>query len=349
MSANGEDKDKAVLFEAAAAHAGGESRMAINALIQRINATGGRCDVRIWLSVLDLYLIQNSQAPYEKLASHFADLFKFSAPPWEKFEDPSKPKEFSASWRNALIIEGSPASVHEDKVRDFLHASKEQNASRLDLSRMRLSDRESERIKEILTLTSVMQRLRRHKCPTLLMGEAELVDFLRTRSRTGGDLDDEIHYWTLLFEILQWRGKEDEFDVLAMEFAEKYDYCHVGFDPTGAIGVVPKISQETGGGYHPPETIMDGGEIMDALRDAWTNGRPVSIDLSYVKRIGMDAARGVAELLQAQNDDPRQVRFVNPIEPLVTLLEMAGVTAFSTVGHRYPKVRTLAIEAGPGN
>lgn len=246
-------KDEAAVFEAAAAHSSGESRVAINNLIHRVNATGGRCDVRIWLMILDLYKVQGSQAPYEKLASHFSDIFKFSAPAWEVFEDPEKPKAFSASWRNALIIEGSANSLNEEKIRDFLHASKEQKSSRLDLSRMRFSEKESERVKEILAITSIMQRLRRHGCSTLLMGEADMVEMLKTRAKTGdAKFETEIPYWTLLFEVLQWRGREEEFDDLAMEFADKFEHCHVGYDPDGAIGFTPKTTIENeDGGFKP--------------------------------------------------------------------------------------------------
>ena len=349
--------DDSVRFDAALLYAQGDGRGAINTLIQRVNTSNGRCDTKIWLMLLDIYRLQGQQAPYEKLAVFFADRFNFSPPAWEPFENPSKPKAVTGQWRNALIVEGSVLDVHDEKLRDFIRASRDMNSARLDISRMRVDFSDADSKRSLDKLLEVMQRIRRVGCPTLLMGEGALAQALQGRlARKGTDLEQEGTYWMLLLEIAQWRGQEETFDALAMDFADIFSHCPVGYDADGAIAVAPSAVEAADpadpGRYSPEEVVLDARPLLEHIQQHWDRAGRVDIALSYVVRIGVEAARDIAEFLRVhhdgapapdggEGDDQAMVVFHDAPEILAALLEATGVTAFAGMRHRHGRLRDL--------
>lgn len=357
------NQDKTVRHDAAVLWARGESRKAITSLIERINETNGHCDAKIWLCILDLYCIENQQAAYEKLAVFFSNRFHFSPPSWEK-KTGEHSKKSAGQWRNALVIEGSPLDIRDEKIRDFLRASKEQGESRIDFSRMRLDISEVVMDMEIKKLLEIMQRLRRIKCPTLLMGETEMMDRLGAVLR-GAEKEMESYVppdgpfdiqntpggmaWMMLFEILQWRGREREFNTMAMEFAARYNFCPIGYDPQMAIALPPTSQadeKETDFGLALSDTILDVGPLIEYIGNQWEDNIGVDIDFSQVKRLSYEAAVELATFLQANDapgsgvkNPPISLREVNEI--VGSLLEVSGVSAYCFVQSKYAKLRDL--------
>ena len=359
-------QDKAVRHEAAILWARGESRKAITLLIERINETNGHCDAKIWLCMLDLYHIENQQAAYEKLAVFFSNRFHFSPPSWEK--NGSGVKKQPGQWRNALVIEGSPLEIRDEKIRDFLRASKEQGESRIDFSRMRLDDTESVMDIEIKKLLDIMQRLRRIKCPTLLMGETEtmarLYAIVKETTQNHATLAPQTltdrgpfdienaeggMAWMMLFELLQWRGRESEFNQMALDFAKLYSFCPIGYDPEMAIAIPPTSQtdeKDVDPSFIVPETILDAAVLIDYIERQWEEEAGVDIDFSHVSRLSYESSHELAAFLQA-NDAPEtgitkpriSLREVNEI--VGSLLEVTGVSAYCLVYSKYAKLRDL--------
>lgn len=354
--------DDRIRHEAALAYANGDTRKAISLLIQRINDTNGHCSAQVWLCILDVYQAQQQQAAYEKLAVFFSNRFHYSPPAWDQTQQ-TKPKQ-TGQWRNALIIEGSPMDIREDKVRDFVRASREAGESRLDISRMRLDANETVAQQEMRKLLNIMERLRRVQCPTMFMGDAELLQTLRQRTKadpgmeethdsTGTDVqitDDRRIYWMLLFEVLQWRGLEDEFDQNAMTFAEKYAFCPVGFDRTMAIAVAPTMSEPVSSnmdlmGFEGDETVLDAAPLLEYAQSRWDKGQQAEFQFMKVNRVGTDVAQSLAALLQAQTHpdgiEPKDTVFYDVNEIVASLFEATGVSAFATLQYRHEKLRHL--------
>ena len=371
--------DDRIRHEAALLYANGETRKAIASLIARINETNGHCSPQIWLCVLDLYQVEQQQAAYEKLAVFFSNRFHFSPPAWK---NPQKGQiKQTGQWRNALVVEGSALDIHEDKVRDFVRASKEAAESRIDLSRMRMDEMETVAEQEAKKLLSIMERLRRLRCPTMLMGDTETVRYLKqkTHKDTLSDADkpqdlashELSPFWMLLFEFYQWRGMEQEFDDLAMAFTKRFDYCPVGYDPSLSIALAPS-SHTTGhafrnpaselsgatshqedeakdigslNGLELPDIILDASEMCEWAQKQWDSQLPAEFSLGDVSRIGVEAAQEFTHLLQAQSHPdgitPRDTTFFDVSEIIASLFEVTGLVAFATVQHRYEKLRHL--------
>lgn len=350
--------DQELKHEAAVLHADGEPRQAVSLLINRINETKGGCGIWIWLLVLDLYRVSNSQAPYEKLALHFAQQTGTQAPSWEA-QDGSRPqaRKTGGSWRNALIMEGSPLAVDEEKIRDWIQASREAGSSRLDLSRMRLDGVDDEARKEGRRLLDLMQRLRRTATPTLLMGETDLASRLDRRIEGGGqNREIETVWWELRLELHQWRGEEEAFDELAGKYATRFLFCPVDYDPRGALAISPGDEEaqqavETDTDVlEMPFQVTEARSMIDWINKHWEEGKDANISLGKCGRMSLSAARDLAQFLLAKygigspgesNTVKQQLTFLETSPLLAALLEATGVSSYAKVKHRDEKLLAL--------
>lgn len=350
-----QELDKQIKHEAALLHADGEARQAVSLLINRINETKGSCGIWIWLLVLDLYRVSNSQAPYEKLALHFAQQTGTQAPNWDP--DFNGTPNSSGSWRNALILEGSPLAVDEEKIRDWVLASKDAGASRLDLSRMRLDPAEDVARKEAERLLEAMRRLRRTGVPTLLMGETDLVSRLDRRVEGGGNNRDiETVWWELRMELHQWRGEEQAFDEMADKYAMRFQFCPVDYDPAGALAKSPgddnssRAVETDGDVLELPFHVVDAREMIDWINRHWDEGKQARISLRRCGRMNSSAARDLVQFLVAKHgigevggDTQGQHTLVfQEVSPLLAaLFESTGVQAYAQIEHRDAKLLAL--------
>lgn len=352
-----QELDRQLKHEAALLHAEGEARQAVSLLINRINDTKGSCGVWIWLLVLDLYRVSNSQAPYEKLALHFAQQTGTQAPIWDPAETPGGVPKSSGSWRNALILEGSPVSVDEDKIRDWIMASREAGSSRLDLSRMRLDPTEDVARKEAERILSMMRRLRRLGVPTLLMGETELASRLERRIEGGGsNREIETVWWELRLELYQWRGEDASFDDMADRYANRFQFCPVDYDPDGAVAKAPgddnsnRAVETEGDVLELPFHVVDARETINWINKHWDEGKEARITLRRCGRMNASVARDLSQFLVARcgigqpgsqdNQNPK-LTFLETSPLLAALLETTGVEAYAKVEHRDAKLLAL--------
>jgi len=347
--------------EAALLHADGDARQAVALLINRLNETKGFCGAWIWLLVMDLYRVSNSQAPYEKLALHFSQQTGLQAPAWEpndEVHDKSAQKG-AVSWRNALILEGSPLSVDDEKIRDWIGASRETGQSRLDLSRMRLDPTEDVAKKEAERLLQAMRRLRRTGSHVMLMGESELASRLDRRIEGGGNnLEMETTWWELRMELHQWRGEETAFNEMVETYAIRFAHCPADYDPKGAIAVAPndqeEIAEETSDDIlELPFHVQDATVILDWIARHWDNSQDAHISLRKCGHMTSSAARELVQFLLArrgigapgtgeQNPNPGQQLVFHECSPLLAaLLETTGVASYATVEHKDAKLLAM--------
>lgn len=344
---NTKNVDQNIRHEAALLYANGDSRGAIALLTKRINLSNGYCDTRIWLMLLETYQILGQHEAYEKIAVHFSNRFNFSPPAWDN-DAVLKNEKTGGQWRNALVIDGAPTQINEDKRRDFLRASKELGSSRFDLSRMKLSD-DPEKIKlELARLLEIMERLRKIKVPTLFMGETEISRFLEEKiehlKQGVPHVEDQV-YWNVFFEILQWRGEENKHDQLLLDFMDAYQFCPVSFDPNECIAIAPRVEEEhktIDDEFSLPEVAGQVQDLFDFIQQQWDKNMPAEIIMSHVKRISSDAARELALFLQNQTDHPSSdVVFLDTSELISALFETTGVEAHAQIRYRHAKLRDL--------
>ena len=345
---NTKNIDHNIRHEASLLYANGDSRGAVALLMKRINTTNGWCDTKIWLMLLEVYQILGQQEAYEKIALYFSNRFNFSPPAWDN-EAILKQDKSAGQWRNALVVEGPPTQINEDKRRDFLRASKELGSSRLDLSRMKLSDEPEKTAAELARLLEIMERLRKIKVPTLFMGETEISRFLDEKieelRHTTPKTEDHV-YWNVYFEILQWRGEENKHDKLLLDFMDTYNFCPVSFDPNESIAMAPRAQDEPKSvlqDFEMPDVVNQVHAVLDFIQQQWDKNMPAEIVMTTVKRVSSDVARELALFLQNQSSEhpASDVVFLDTSEILSALFETTGVEAHAQIRHRHSKLRDL--------
>lgn len=310
--------------EAAALFAAGEYRASIESLLNELNAKSGKAEKSIWYLLLDIYQAQNQYSSYEKLAEYFSTHFKTSPPAWE----PSENLNNEGVGRNALVIDGAPSIVTDEKLKDFIKASQKSMLCRLDLSRLKLAEEDDQLNSGIFRLSAAMRMLRQARVRALLMGENNLVKKINHDIEAGllNSKQDQ-PLWLFLLECLQWRGEEDKFEDLAMRFAIQFEVSPPGYESEGAIANHPLTGSEEYIDFKMPELVDVGElELLFAHIDAQLGDKgSVEINLKPIRRMTFEAATQLASFLKNLNISPSRIVFKNATEILLALFDITGI------------------------
>jgi ABC-type transporter Mla MlaB component len=316
--------------EAAALFAAGETRNAIQTLLTELNQKMGNVDRPVWFLLLDIYQTQGEATNYERVAELFSKKFNTSPPAWDPYEEK---RAVEGAGRNALVIDGPPSVVSEEKIRDFVRASKKAGSSRLDLSRLRLDVADPEMHQGLGRLCSTMALLRQARVKALLMGETSLVQKIN-HDIEAGHLDDATSQplWLFLLECLQWRGEEERFETLAERFAIHFFLSPPGYEPEGAVAIPPS-SQRAPSAFQLPD-MVDLSDLerlySDIDHQLGERGR-AEIDLRPVRRMTYEAATQLADFIRRLKIAPASVAFTNATEILSALFDITGLSSLVSV------------------
>lgn len=339
----GLEQSKTVLDEAAIFFANGESEKAIAILIKHLNDTKGQAPVSAWYMLLDAYQATNQPAPFEKLSIYFSSRFKASPPSWHNIDSPDKKSNLSVG-RNALSIDGIPSSVSDDKISDFISASKHTGNCRIDLSRIKISESDELLLTGLTKINEVLTEIRKLKIPVQLMGDAHLIEKL---TYIVNDLENKPEeenkiFWNLLLELYQWSGEEDLFEDLAIRYAMSYEESPPGYltdnvvisaDLQESIEDNPIDSQ----GRIIPETVIDQQNIdklTKKIEEVLRAKGSVLINFENVSRMDFYSSGTLANFLGNLNVDKSKIVIDSPIELITLLSEITGASSFFTVKNR---------------
>lgn len=332
----GLDKSKTILEEAAIFFANGDYKKSITKLIDHLNETKGRAEQRAWYMLLDAYQVTRQQQPFEQLSLYFSNRFESSPPSWLEgaFDAHGHSQTLG---RNSISIEGSPSIIHYDKIKDFLAMSQEAGNSRIDLSRMLISEDDATIIEGTEKVYMILKEIRALKIPVQLMGDAHLIEKLFNiidQSEADPQKEHQI-FWKLLLEIFQWRGSEETFEDLAIRFAVAYEESPPSFSLKDIVepDIVEHVEEifRSQDGKIIPENIIDQRNIDKFIKQIDTvlreEGR-VTIDFRNVSRMDFNSSTNLAVFLGNLGVDKQRIILEGATELIVLLSEITGVSAF---------------------
>lgn len=335
--ATGPSPDRRVREEAAARFAAGDAAGATRTLLDHLTQSGGQCPKDVWYLLMDMYQATGHRPEFERLAAFFAHHFGTTPPPWE--EDVSA----SPAPHPVLQVDGALQRLAPDRLRQFLVASRAAGAARLDLSRTRLKDGPSpgweggcQRLLELMVV------LRRHRVPTLLMGETQLAEALRSEIVPADAPASVQPCWLLLLEFLQWRGQQAAFEELAHAYTVRQERSPPDFDPRGAVAQLPtplplpQGIRFEGGRALLPTALLDADMegLLAALSAQPAQPHPLVLPLRAVRHMTYSAAVALASFLHGRGWGPDRLVAQEPSEPIAALFDMAGVTSLLTTQAR---------------
>ena len=320
--------------EAAALYAVGRHKDAANILTAELSNKKGLCPAPLWYMLLDIYQSTAQHAAFEKLAMFFAKVFDTSPPSWEE-----APQVAGGFGRNVMIIEGNARDVGSEKVRDFIQAAKALRQARLDLSRARLDGSPEDPMASVRRLLEILPKIRQQNVPVFLMGETQMMSDIRARIRGAeGDVDE---LWLLLFELMQWRGMEENFEDLAVEYAQRFDRCAPGYEMEGAVALAPEKAapnedakwSASGNTLTPPPVISDSeaSALTEKIEHMLAQHGSIRIDASAVRLVEYEAATEFSRFLGMAGHPPDRVVVKYPNELVRVLLKIVGAEPYVAV------------------
>lgn len=334
----GLDISKTVLEGAAVHFADGNPNKAIEILVSRLNEHSGQVDLNEWYMIFDAYQSTGQQNRFEKLALFFSSLFGISPPAWEQFHNDTKNRD--AMGRSALNIDGSISDLHSEKIKDFLSASKESKTCRIDFSRIKLLDNDSSLEESLARLLKMMQEIRKHKISGQIMGDMNFIDILKEHIAYIKDVkeysDKNKAYWLILLELYQWHGQEAEFDELGYDYAMNFEESPPSYNESQVMKSLSDPEEENylnDDGSILAEPIIDRQNISKLIKyidEQIKQQENVVIDFKYTSRLDFYAAMELAKHLGNLGLDNSRIIIRHPIELIVTLLNMTGVSSFIT-------------------
>lgn len=321
--------------EAAALYAAGRAQEAAKVLTGSMQASRGQVERPVWYMLFDLYQATDQHVAFERLAMLFARAFNASPPAWETWTSAAS----SLQGRNVLVVDGFPSTMNQDKIVDFVAAARQARQARLDLSRTRF-ETDASAVDSIERLTNLMARLRRYRVRTLLMGETRLLEELRILIHQ--ELAQSRPAWLLTFEILQWRGEEQQFETLALEYATRFEQSAPGFEPDGVIALNPDDDQDQAPEREltvdllAPERLEASNidPFIAAIDERLRRFGAARLDFSRQRLLTFDAATSLAAFLSALGVSPGRIVAVRPTELSLAILEMSGSMAYLGVESR---------------
>lgn len=335
-----EDNDK--ILEITNIYAEGDSKTAIELLEAILNKNRGQVEKKFWFMLMDLYQITNQQQKFEKSAILFANVFKSSPPSWTNSQSSGNN---SIVGKNVLLISNSLNMNEVNRFKEFLKNAKEKKFARIDASKLKL---ETSDIDGLNLLLRTMYDLRKYKVLSVLMGENNLINIAQQYINYNEDtkkhllerfVAHEQIFWLLYLEVLQWKGRIDEFHEVAMEYAMKFEISPPGWDDKGVMKVeeesIKKSLMEEEVAMEKVFTSNNINTLFAIISNKIQKSNKVEIDFSAVERIEFSSTGALGHYLQQLSieDSTKNVRVTlkHPNELVYSLLELAGITQFLNV------------------
>ena len=328
--------------EIATLYAEGETQRAIEIISKHINANKGRVDKRFWFMLMDIHQATNNKEGFEKAAILFANTFGTSPPSWS---ENTKDEKQVVAGKNIIILDGPISITLNDKLKEFVKAAKVEKYCRIDVSKTKL---EISELAGLDLLLRTMGELRKFRVLSVLMGENHLTQFTKqyvnpnkeNKSLNQAFFDNESLFWLLQLEILQWKGRSEEFETMALDYAMKFEMSPPGWDEKGVMKVEEKArSIDTSHQVGPViEKIINSNNVdklCEILTEEIEKKEKPEISFKEVERVDFAAAGAITfHLQEMQQKSPNKILFKDLNECILVLLEMVGATEFIEVAKK---------------
>lgn len=321
----------------------GDTEGCILQLRNFLNQHKGEVNNKFWYMLLDIYQVINDKSNFEKTALAFAQLFDTSPPSWT--ENIKSDKKTMMAGKNILILDPNFSMEHVVRFKDFFKAAKQDKFCKINVSQCRFEQSDIEALKEFYKL---LVQLRKARIKSFLMGEASLMNFAKTYMNFNPSqkglkqhfMDNEAFFWNLYLEILQWKGKEEEFDEIALEFADKFEISPNGWENEGVMSF---DLNEDGLNDDTPQldNVINNNNIsviQEIIKHDFSKMNKAELDFTFVDRVDFSTCGGISfmirELLSKPENANKEIFLIRPNEMILTLFDMLGTTDCFKVVHK---------------
>lgn len=316
--------------EPAILHANGESAEAKARLLKSVRQEHPRAlSERMWLMLLDLNQVLDEKKEFEARALEFALKFQRSAPAWQAASEGGPASMTSTGGGAYVSLTGklsAESAPHMEKVR----AVAEKNRMlRLDFSKLQGADGAGCRI-----LLELLQGIRKRGGEAMFTGESVLLGALANANKPGAKEVDQA-LWLLRLELLQWQGRQQEFDDVALDYAVTYEVSPPSFETRAkpAVAGAPKAAEPQSTDALPaPRDFVDGGAgVLKQLVLASVSRPLVALDFSGTARVDFATAGALLDFAAKLAGQGKRLELRYPSALVQALFDVIGVTAQAAI------------------
>ena len=298
-----------------------------------LNQHKGEVNNKFWYMLMDIYQVEDDKQNFEKTALAFAQLFDTSPPSWT--ENTKSEKKGILAGKNILILEPAFNMEHVSRFKDFFKAAKQEKFCKINVSQCRFEQSDVEALKEFYKL---LVQLRKTRIKSFLMGESALLSFSQSYMNFDQNqkglkqhfMDNEALFWNLYLEILQWKGKEEEFEQIALDFADKFEISPNGWEDEGVMSL-ENLSVED----EKPQldSVLNNSNIsviQEIIKYDFSKMNKSELDFSNVSRVDFSTCGGISfminDILSRSDNLHKDIYLIRPNEMILTLFDMLGTS-----------------------
>lgn len=321
--------------EAAFLFSNGQIAEARARLEAELNSASGGAE-RIWLMLLDLYQEIGERKAFDQLALEYVVRFERSAPSWRVPLAAPVDAMLRTGGAAYVSLTGRLSTDSKPDLDRIREVAAKNRLLRIDFSKLKGMDAAG-----CGMLHSLLQSIRHQGGDAMFSGESALLGALSKAAQPGARGVEAV-LWLLRLELLQWQGRQQEFEQVALEYAMTYEISPPSFERLSAPAAPP--SAGTAGAAQrkptgaPPDALAAPGEITgeaDAFfrqLDAHAETRSlVLVDLSGLKRMDVVAAGCLLNTVIRLDEAGKRLELLQPSALVTALLDMVGVTELAKV------------------
>lgn len=307
-----------------------------------LNQNKGEVNNKFWYMLMDIYQVEDDKSNFEKTALAFAQLFDTSPPSWT--ENSKNEKKGVLAGKNILILDPAFNMEHVARFKDFFKAAKQEKFCKINVSQCRFEQSDVEALKEFYKL---LVQLRKARIKSFLMGESSLLSFAQSymnfdKNQKGLKqhfMDNEALFWNIYLEVLQWKGKEEEFEKFALDFADKFEISPNGWENEGVMLL------ENNNEYEDDKPQLDQvlnnnniSIIQDIIKIDFSKMNKAELDFTNVNRVDFSTCGGISfmisEILSKPDNQNKEIYLIRPNEMILTLFDMLGTSDYFKIVYK---------------
>jgi len=322
------DPIEADVEQAAVLYANSQDDAARALLEEAVHAHQAGPGERLWWMLFDLYRLTGQKALFEALEIDFARAFEKSPPLWR---DRSKgPAASRTQAVGSVTFKGELTGDNEAAFTAIRQALVKHPTMRLDLAKVKKFDAAG-----VDRLLAELYQAHKAKGEIELVGSGHLAGLLESRIETGRAVDAE--YWLFLLELYQLQGRQEDFEVLAINYAVTFEMSPPSWAPTRVAAGEPPPSPVK---PTTDEHAMANAYVLQDEIKAFRFGDlpafaevhdPVLIDCARVTRMDFISAGALLNVLSVVRRSGKQVVFRHPNHLVAELFGVVGLKAIAAI------------------
>lgn len=326
------------LEEIAAFYSEGNITVSVEKLKKHINENKGKVEQPYWYMLLDCYEILNQKENFENTAIVYAKSCNASPPSWNNKQ---QSKNNMITGKNIIILPEIFTNDFTVIFKDFLKAARKEKFCRINISQCKF---ERSTMTPLEKFYQLMVNIKKYKINAILMGENNLIDFCHkiiNNEIKDKEFEGQEQFFSLLYlEILQWKGKRDEFEEKTIEYVNQFNMSAPEWSEDSIMLHQPNndIKEEENNLLNINEGNIQ--LLIENIKKDFSYSLNSTIDFSNIQYIDFYSLGILTQFIQEiKNEDKnlnKNIIFKYPNEMMNVLFKMIGLSEFIQI---IPKVR----------